>query len=97
MAETSATLLKRLNDRSDSVAWQRLVDRRTVVKSIDTDPMTRKVVIDLTIDDMDDVFPAESSIGPQCPRPGSHNGPGICRWRFVRVADPGSEPLFERV
>jgi RNA polymerase sigma-70 factor, ECF subfamily len=26
MAETSATLLERLNDRSDSVAWQRLVE-----------------------------------------------------------------------
>jgi RNA polymerase sigma-70 factor, ECF subfamily len=26
MAETSATLLERLNDRSDSVAWRRLVD-----------------------------------------------------------------------
>jgi RNA polymerase sigma-70 factor, ECF subfamily len=26
MAETSATLLERLNNRSDSVAWQRLVD-----------------------------------------------------------------------
>jgi RNA polymerase sigma-70 factor (ECF subfamily) len=29
MAETSATLLERLNDRSDSVAWQRLVDLYT--------------------------------------------------------------------
>src|SRR4051794_40657736 len=29
MAETSATLLQRLNDRSDSVAWQRLVDLYT--------------------------------------------------------------------
>jgi serine/threonine protein kinase len=26
MAETSATLLERLNDRSDSVAWRRLID-----------------------------------------------------------------------
>src|SRR5271168_3972256 len=26
MAETSATLLERLNDRSDSIAWRRLVD-----------------------------------------------------------------------
>src|SRR6478752_7240464 len=29
MAETSATLLQRLNDRSDSVAWKRLVDLYT--------------------------------------------------------------------
>jgi RNA polymerase sigma factor (sigma-70 family) len=29
MAETSATLLQRLNDRSDSVAWRRLVDLYT--------------------------------------------------------------------
>jgi RNA polymerase sigma-70 factor, ECF subfamily len=29
MAETSATLLQRLNDRTDSVAWQRLVDLYT--------------------------------------------------------------------
>ncbi len=29
MAETSATLLQRLNDRSNSVAWKRLVDLYT--------------------------------------------------------------------
>jgi RNA polymerase sigma-70 factor (ECF subfamily) len=34
MAETSATLLQRLEDRSDSVAWQRLVDLYTpLIKS----------------------------------------------------------------
>jgi RNA polymerase sigma factor (sigma-70 family) len=54
MAETSATLLKRLNDRSDSVAWQRLVDlytplikswlRRQGVSAEDAEDLTQEVL-----------------------------------------------------
>ena len=34
-------------------------ERRVVVHSIDTDPMRRQVVIELTIDDLDELFPGE--------------------------------------
>ena len=54
MAETSATLLERLNDRSDSVAWRRLVDlytplihawlRRQGVPAEDADDLTQDVL-----------------------------------------------------
>jgi RNA polymerase sigma factor (sigma-70 family) len=54
MAETSATLLQRLNDRSDSVAWRRLVDlytplihawlRRQGVSAEDADDLTQDVL-----------------------------------------------------
>jgi RNA polymerase sigma-70 factor, ECF subfamily len=54
MAETSATLLERLNDRSDSVAWQRLVDlyspligswlRRYGVSAEDAEDLTQDVL-----------------------------------------------------
>jgi RNA polymerase sigma-70 factor (ECF subfamily) len=54
MAETSATLLQRLNDRSDSVAWQRLVDlytplinawlRRQGVPTEDAEDLTQEVL-----------------------------------------------------
>jgi RNA polymerase sigma-70 factor (ECF subfamily) len=54
MAETSATLLQRLNDRSDSVAWQRLVDlytplinawlRRQAVPAEDAEDLTQEVL-----------------------------------------------------
>jgi RNA polymerase sigma factor (sigma-70 family) len=54
MAETSATLLQRLNDRSDSVAWQRLVDlytplidrwlRRQGVSAEDAEDVTQDVL-----------------------------------------------------
>jgi RNA polymerase sigma-70 factor, ECF subfamily len=54
MAETSATLLQRLNDRSDSVAWQRLVDfytplidrwlRRQGVSAEDAEDLTQDVL-----------------------------------------------------
>jgi RNA polymerase sigma-70 factor (ECF subfamily) len=54
MAETSATLLQRLNDRSDSVAWQRLVDlytplinawlRRQGVPAEDAEDLTQQVL-----------------------------------------------------
>ena len=54
MAETSATLLQRLNDRSDSVAWQRLVDlytplinswlRRQGVSAEDAEDLTQEVL-----------------------------------------------------
>jgi RNA polymerase sigma-70 factor (ECF subfamily) len=54
MAETSATLLQRLNDRSDSVAWRRLVDlytplildwlRRQDVAAEDADDLTQDVL-----------------------------------------------------
>jgi DNA-directed RNA polymerase specialized sigma24 family protein len=54
MAETSATLLKRLNNRSDSVAWQRLVDlysplinawlRRQGVSAEDADDLSQEVL-----------------------------------------------------
>jgi RNA polymerase sigma-70 factor, ECF subfamily len=54
MAETSATLLHRLNDRSDSVAWQRLVDlysplvnswlRRQGVSAEDAEDLTQEVL-----------------------------------------------------
>jgi RNA polymerase sigma-70 factor (ECF subfamily) len=54
MAETSATLLQRLNDRSDSVAWQRLVDlytplinawlRRQDVSAEDAEDLTQEVL-----------------------------------------------------
>jgi RNA polymerase sigma-70 factor (ECF subfamily) len=54
MAETSATLLQRLNDRSDSVAWRRLVDlytplisswlRRQGVSIEDAEDLTQEVL-----------------------------------------------------
>jgi RNA polymerase sigma-70 factor (ECF subfamily) len=54
MAETSATLLERLNDRSDSVAWRRLVDlytplinawlRRHGVSTADAEDLTQEVL-----------------------------------------------------
>ena len=54
MAETSATLLQRLNDRADSVAWQRLVDldtplinawlRRQGVSAEDAEDLTQAVL-----------------------------------------------------
>jgi RNA polymerase sigma-70 factor (ECF subfamily) len=54
MAETSATLLERLTDRSDSVAWRRLVDlytplihawlRRQGVPAEDADDLTQDVL-----------------------------------------------------
>ncbi len=54
MAETSATLLERLNDRSDSVAWRRLVDlysplingwlRRQGVVAEDAEDLTQEVL-----------------------------------------------------
>jgi RNA polymerase sigma factor (sigma-70 family) len=54
MAETSVTLLQRLNDRSDSVAWQRLVDlyaplieswlRRQSVSAEDAEDLTQEVL-----------------------------------------------------
>ena len=54
MAETSATLLERLNDRSDSVAWRRLVDlytplinawlRRHGVSAEDAEDLTQEVL-----------------------------------------------------
>jgi RNA polymerase sigma-70 factor (ECF subfamily) len=54
MAETSATLLQRLNDRSDSVAWQRLVGlysplintwlRRHGVSTEDAEDLTQEVL-----------------------------------------------------
>jgi hypothetical protein len=39
-------------------------DRRVVVNSIDTDPARRQKVIELTIDDLDELFPAEPVDGP---------------------------------
>jgi len=54
MAKTSATLLQRLNDRSDSVAWRRLIDlysplikawlRRHGVSAIDAEDLTQDVL-----------------------------------------------------
>jgi RNA polymerase sigma-70 factor, ECF subfamily len=54
MAETSATLLERLNDRSDSLAWRRLVDlysplisgwlRRHGVSTEDAEDLTQEVL-----------------------------------------------------
>jgi RNA polymerase sigma-70 factor, ECF subfamily len=54
MAETSATLLERLKDRSDSVAWRRLVDlysplikgwlRRHGVSAEDAEDLTQEVL-----------------------------------------------------
>lgn len=54
MAETSATLLQRLNDRSDSVAWRRLVElytplihawlRRQGVSDDDAEDLTQEVL-----------------------------------------------------
>jgi RNA polymerase sigma-70 factor, ECF subfamily len=54
MAETSATLLERLNDRADSVAWRRLVDlysplidgwlRRHGVSAEDAEDLTQEVL-----------------------------------------------------
>jgi RNA polymerase sigma-70 factor (ECF subfamily) len=54
MADTSATLLQRLNDRSDSVAWRRLVDlytplinawlRRQCVSDDDAEDLTQEVL-----------------------------------------------------
>ena len=54
MAETSATLLERLSDRSDSVAWRRLVDlyspliniwlRRQGVSAADSQDLTQEVL-----------------------------------------------------
>jgi RNA polymerase sigma-70 factor, ECF subfamily len=54
MAETSATLLERLNDRSDSVAWQRLVElysplikawlRHHGVSTVDAEDLTQDVL-----------------------------------------------------
>ena len=54
MSETSATLLQRLNDRSDSVAWRRLVDlytplinawlRRQGVSAEDAEDLTQEVL-----------------------------------------------------
>jgi RNA polymerase sigma-70 factor, ECF subfamily len=54
MAETSATLLHRLNDRSDSVAWRRLVDlyspminawlHRQGVSAADAEDLTQEVL-----------------------------------------------------
>jgi hypothetical protein len=39
-------------------------DRRVVVKSIDTNPATRQTVIELTIDNVDDLFPVDPVNGP---------------------------------
>ena len=38
-------------------------DRRVVVNSIDTDPMRRQEVIELTIEDVDELYPAEPASG----------------------------------
>ena len=67
-------------------------DRRVVVNSIDTDPMTRYDVIVLTIEDLDDLFPAEgvSGIGPGACR---HDGRRLWtadRCRCVTGTDPDS-------
>ena len=39
-------------------------ERRVVVNSIGTDPMRRQDVIELTIEDLDELFPAEPANGP---------------------------------
>ncbi len=54
MSETSATLLQRLNDRTDSVAWRRLVDlytpligswlRRQGVSAEDAEDLSQEVL-----------------------------------------------------
>jgi hypothetical protein len=46
-------------------------DRKVVVTSIDTDPMTQQQVIELAIDDMDQLFPAEPASAPAF---GARNG-----------------------
>ena len=52
-------------------------DRRVVVNSIDTDPMRRQDVIELTIEDVDELFPAEPVNGQVLGARGGIMGPGL--------------------
>ena len=52
-------------------------DRRVVVDSIDTDPATRHDVIVLTIEDLDDLFPADGAERPGAGAPGGMMGGGF--------------------
>jgi len=65
--------------------------RRVVVNSIDTDPKRRQNVIELTIEDLDELFPAEPVNGPGLAGRGGMMGPGfgtrfggeVAGWPFV--------------
>src|SRR5208337_2754991 len=65
--------------------------RRVVVNSIDTDPIRRQNVIELTIEDLDELFPAEPVNGPGLAGRGGMMGPGfgtrfggeVTGWPFV--------------
>src|SRR5208337_3554951 len=52
-------------------------DRRVVVNSIDTDPMGKQAVIELTIEDVDELFPAEPASGPGLEPRAGMMGPGV--------------------
>ncbi len=66
-------------------------DRRVVVNSIDTDPMRRQDVIELTIEDLDELFPAEPANsqvlgargGMMAPGFGSRLGGDMSGWPIV--------------
>jgi len=63
-------------------------ERRVVVNSIDSDPMRRQEVIELTIDDVDDLFPAEAAklgarAGMMAPGIGPRFGGDMSGWPIV--------------
>ena len=95
MAETSATLLQRLNDRTDSVAWQRLVDlytplinawlRRQGVSLADAEDLTQEVL---------GILVREVARFRHNRRAG-RSGPGCERSRSTASASPGGHDAFE--
>ena len=67
-------------------------DRRVVVNSIDTDPVTMQTVIELMIDDLDELFPAGllNGSGPGAPLARmARRASNATGGRRVAVADPG--------
>jgi hypothetical protein len=65
-------------------------DRSVVVNAIDADPMRRQQIIELTIDDMDELLPAESVNGP-----GFAGRPAMMGQGFIRSfgGDPSRWPI----
>jgi len=67
-------------------------DRRVVVNSIGTDPMRRQDVIELTIEDLDELFPAEPANGPGLGARVGILGPGL--GARAAMMGPGLGPRF---
>jgi hypothetical protein len=78
-------------------------DRRVVVNSIDHDPMRRQDVIELKIDDLDELFPAEPVNGPglgpragmMAPVLGNRPGGNVSQWPIQVLASRGQNVFYQ--